>query len=137
MRKWDLLNRGKYVFTGKGKYVFTKNHITGNTYARVNCTSSIDTVVKFLDYRSSLKKNTYKIGLIPIIRWYARKVLFSGVFDTSSIFQDGGIVMDENGRNGRKWYLAQQTTQHVIIQTPTTSITCNQSAYFINKSHSL
>ena len=26
------------------------------------------------------------------------------------------MVMDENGRNGRKWHLAQQITQHVIIQ---------------------
>ena len=33
------------------------------------------------------------------IRRYARKVLFSGVFYTVSIFQDGGMVMDENGRN--------------------------------------
>ena len=82
----------------------------GNVYARMNCISSIDTVVKFLDYRSSLKKNTYKIGLIPIINRYARKVLFSGVFYTSSIFQDGGMVMDENGRNGRNCHLAQQFT---------------------------
>ena len=26
------------------------------------------------------------------------------------------MVMDENGRNGRKWHLAQQLAQHVIIQ---------------------
>ena len=38
------------------------------------------------------------------------KVLFSGVFYISSIFQDGGMVMDETGRNGGKWYLAQQIT---------------------------
>ena len=38
------------------------------------------------------------------------KVLFSGVFDTSSILQYRGMVMDENGRNGRKWHLAQQIT---------------------------
>ena len=44
----------------------------------------------------------------------ARKVLFSGVFYTSSIFQDGGMVMDEAGRNGLKWHLAQQITQPVI-----------------------
>ena len=44
----------------------------------------------------------------------ARKVLFSGVFQDSSIFQDGGIVMDENGRNGRNLHLAQQFTDHVI-----------------------
>ena len=48
------------------------------------------------------------------IRRYAHKVLFSGVFATGSIFQDGGWVMDENGRNGRKWHLAQQLTYHVI-----------------------
>ena len=60
--------------------VFTKNHIMCNTYARINCTSPIDTVGKILDYQSSLKKNAYKIGLIPIISRYARKVLFSGVF---------------------------------------------------------
>ena len=71
---------------------------------------------KFLDYRSSLKKNAYKIGLIPILIWYARKVQFSGVFDTVSIFQDGGMVMDETGRNGWNWHLAQQLAQHVIIQ---------------------
>ena len=34
------------------------------------------------------------------IRQYARKVLFVGVFLDGSIFQDGGMVMDENGRNG-------------------------------------
>ena len=116
--------------------MFTKNHTMGNAHARMNCISSIDTVIKFLDDRSSLKKNAYKIGLILIIVWYARKVLFSGVFATGNIFQDGGIVMDENGRNGRNWHLAQQTTQPVIryvlssttnhiarnvIQTPTTS----------------
>ena len=26
------------------------------------------------------------------------------------------MVMDEAGRNGRKWHLAQQLAQHVIIQ---------------------
>ena len=26
------------------------------------------------------------------------------------------MVMDENGRNGGKWHLAQQLAQHVIIQ---------------------
>ena len=45
----------------------------------------------------------------------AGKVLFSGVFQDNSIFQDRGMVMDENGRNGRKWHLAQQFTQPVII----------------------
>ena len=80
--------------------VFTKKCDIRNAYACINCINSIDTVVKFLDYRSSLKKNAYKIGLIPIISRYARKVLFSGVFDTVSIFQDGGMVMDEAGRNG-------------------------------------
>ena len=94
---------------------FTKNCITGNAYARMNCINSIDTVEKILDYRSSLKKNTYKIGLIPIISQYACKVLFSGVFDTVSIFQDGGMVMDEAGRNGGNWYLAQQITYHVTL----------------------
>ena len=80
--------------------MFTKNYTMCNAYARINCISSIDTAGKFLDYRSSLKKNTYKIGLILIISRYARKVLFSGVFYISSIFQDGGMVMDEAGRNG-------------------------------------
>ena len=51
------------------------------------------------------------------IRGYAHKVLFVGVFYTSSIFQYRGIVMDENGRNGGNWHLAQQLAQHVIIQT--------------------
>ena len=41
-------------------------------------------------------------------------MLFSGVFYTGSIFQDRGMVMDEDGRNGRKWHLAQQITQLVI-----------------------
>ena len=39
---------------------------------------------------------------------------FSGVFDTGSIFQDGGWDMDEAGRNGGKWHLAQQIVQPVI-----------------------
>ena len=47
-------------------------------------------------------------------RRYAYKVLFSGVFDTGSIFQDGAMVMDETGRNGRKWHLAQQLAQLVM-----------------------
>ena len=42
-------------------------------------------------------------------------MLFTGVFVTGSIFQDGGIVMDEAGRNGRKWHLAQQITYHVTL----------------------
>ena len=42
------------------------------------------------------------------------KVLFSGVFYISSIFQNGGMVMDENGRNGGNWHLAQQIVQPVI-----------------------
>ena len=41
-------------------------------------------------------------------------MLFSGVFEDSSIFQDGGWDMDENGRNGRKWHLAQQLAQLVM-----------------------
>ena len=45
----------------------------------------------------------------------ARKVLLSGVFATGSIFQYRGMVMDENGRNGGKWHLAQQTTYHVTL----------------------
>ena len=44
------------------------------------------------------------------IRRYARKVLFLGVFATGSILQYRGMVMDETGRNGRKWHLAQQIT---------------------------
>ena len=83
-----------------GEIWFTKKCITGNAYARINCINSIDTVGKILDYQSSLKKNAYKIGLIPILIQYARKVLFSGVFYISSIFHDRGMVMDENGRNG-------------------------------------
>ena len=42
------------------------------------------------------------------------------------------MVMDENGRNGRKWHLAQQITHHVIIRIlsiTTTSTTCNQTTY--------
>ena len=43
-------------------------------------------------------------------------MLFVGVFATGNIFQYRGIVMDEKGRNGGKWHLAQQLAQHVIIQ---------------------
>ena len=35
-------------------------------------------------------------------------------FYISSIFQDGGMVMDEAGRNGENWHLAQQLADHVI-----------------------
>ena len=49
------------------------------------------------------------------------------------------MVMDENGRNGRKWHLAQQLAQPVIkphimqlSMTTTNHITCN-----VNKSHIL
>ena len=38
---------GKYVFTVMGEMVFTKNHIMCNAYARMNCTSPIDTVENF------------------------------------------------------------------------------------------
>ena len=95
--------------------VFTKKCDTGNAHARIAVLADWYSW-KFLDYRSSLKKNAYKIGLIPILIQYARKVLFSGVFYISSIFHDRGMVMDENGRNGWKWHLAQQLAQHVIIQ---------------------
>ena len=91
---------GNGVYGDGGNGVFTKKCTSGNAHACINCTSPIDTVGKILDYQSSLKKNAYKIGLIPILIQYARKVLFLGVFYTGSIFQDGGIVMDENGRNG-------------------------------------
>ena len=43
------------------------------------------------------------------------KVLFSGVFYISSIFHDGGMVMDEASRNGGNWHLAQQITYHVTL----------------------
>ena len=46
--------------------------------------------------------------------WNGGKVLFSGVFATGSIFQYGGWDLDEAGRNGRNWHLAQQTTQLVM-----------------------
>ena len=58
-------------------------------------------------------------------------MLFSGVFATGSIFQDGGTVMDENGRNGENWHLAQQITELVIkphimqLSMTTTITTCN------------
>ena len=42
-------------------------------------------------------------------------MLFSGVFATGSIFHDGGMVMDEDGRNGGNWHLAQQITYHVTL----------------------
>ena len=41
-------------------------------------------------------------------------MLFSGVFYIGSILQDGGMVMDEDGRNGGNWHLAQQIVQPVI-----------------------
>ena len=58
--------------------------------------------------------------------------------------------MDENGRNGRKWHLAQQITQPVIryvlssttihiarniIQTPTNHIVCNHAIMYNNNYH--
>ena len=46
------------------------------------------------------------------------------------------MVMDENSRNGRKWYLAQQITQPVIgyvLSSTTTSTTCNHTKN--NNSH--
>ena len=60
-------------------------------------------------------------------RRYADKVLFSGVFQDSSIFQYRGMVMDENGRNGRKWYLAQQIAYHVITHILSIAIFNNKS----------
>ena len=36
------------------------------------------------------------------------------------------MVMDENGRNGGNWHLAQQLAQHVIMQKTTNHIACNQ-----------
>jgi len=41
--------------------------------------------------------NLWKSGQL---RRYACKVLFSGVFQDASIFQDGGWDMDETGKNG-------------------------------------
>ena len=41
--------------------------------------------------------------------------------------------MDENGRNGWKWHLAQQLAQHVIIQKTTNHIPCN--ALYISTNH--
>ena len=38
------------------------------------------------------------------------EIAIFGRFYTSSIFQDGGMVMDEAGRNGLKCHLAQQIT---------------------------
>ena len=35
------------MFTVVGEIVFTKNRISCNTYARINCTSPIDTVGNF------------------------------------------------------------------------------------------
>ena len=49
------------------------------------------------------------------------------------------MVMDENGRNGRKWHLAQQITELVIkphimqLSSTTTITTCNHTDS--NKSH--
>ena len=59
------------------------------------------------------------------------------------------MVMDENGRNGGNWYLAQQLAQHVIrcilSQVVTNHTPCNQTTYHAiinnniphNKPHSL
>ena len=59
----------------------------------------------------------------------ARKVLFSGVFVTGSILQYGGMVMDGNGRNVRKWYLAQQITDCVTLYI------FQQLVHHVNKPH--
>ena len=45
------------------------------------------------------------------------------------------MVMDEKGRNGGNWHLAQQLTYHVIIQKTTNHRTRNQ--IINNKPHSL
>ena len=42
------------------------------------------------------------------------------------------MVMDENGRNGGNWHLAQQITEHVIMQKTTKHTTCNQIGFIIN-----
>ena len=58
-------------FTGSGgngvNGVFTKKCTSGNAYARITVLARLIQLEKFLDYQSSLKKNAYKIGLIPII----------------------------------------------------------------------
>ena len=65
-------------------------------------------------FRSIVRFRTINITKVLQNLNIGGKVLFSGVFYISSIFQDGGIVMDEAGRNGGKWHLAQQLTYHVI-----------------------
>lgn len=72
------------------------------------------------------------------IRRYAYKAIFVGVFCTDSIFHDGGMVMDENGINGRKWYLAQQFTDYVIhyrFQQTTCCIKLLQSLFQFNSKY--
>lgn len=80
--------------------MFTKKRIMCNVYSRINCISSIDTVEKFPDRDHSPKNFVGNPTNAGKIRRYSGKVLFVGVFQYSSIFQDGGMVMDEKGRNG-------------------------------------
>ena len=97
-------------FTGLCKYGLPKNAYQVMRSMRHIQFLHIDFSISdqsILVYKCKLVGNPTYTGKI---RRYARKVLFSGVFATSSIFQDGGMVMDENGRNRGKWHLAQQLT---------------------------
>ena len=67
-------------------------------------------------FRSIVRFRTINVTKLLQNLNIAGKVLFSGVFYIGSIFQDRGMVMDEAGRNGGKWHLAQQLPQPVIMQ---------------------
>ena len=48
------------------------------------------------------------------------------------------MVMDEAGRNGGKWHLAQQITQPVIryvLSSTTIHIVCNHAIIYNNNNH--
>ena len=81
-------------------------------------------------FRSIVRFRTINVTKLLQTLNIGGKVLFSGVFYISSIFHDGGMVMDEAGRNGGNWHLAQQITHHVIMRIlsiTTTSTTYNHT----------
>ena len=93
--------------------VFIKNHTIGK--ARLYNYISVDFIVAADPIFQSMTR--IRAGNVTKMLQnlnIACKVLFSGVFDTTSISPDGGIVMDENGRNGWNWHLAQQFTYLVM-----------------------
>ena len=83
--------------------------IYNDHYISVDFIVAIDPI-----FRSTVRFRTKNVTKVLQNLSISGKVLFSGVFYISSIFQGRGMDMDEAGRNGGNWYLAQQFTDHVI-----------------------